>query len=79
MGLAVQDYVGLRHIRENNCLSDAEIAERLGLSVGDVTEIRSIAELDLLPAETWLESDEEKRRKCRAYFSRQKKKRNESL
>ena len=72
MGLGVQNYDGLKHVRENSCLSDAEIADRLGLSRADVTEIRVIAENDLLPADTWLKSDEEKRRKCVAFFKKRR-------
>ena len=68
MSLAVQHYVGTRQQRESSCLSDAEIAERLVLSVAEVSEIRTIAENDLMPADTWMKSDEEKRRKCRAFF-----------
>jgi len=39
-----------------------------------VTEIRIIAENDLLPADTWLKSDEEKRRKCMAFFKKRRRK-----
>ncbi|MFC2011460.1 hypothetical protein ACFLUR_04155 [Chloroflexota bacterium] len=70
MSLAVQYYVGLEQQRESSCLSDGEIAKRLGLSVEEVREIRTIAENDLLPADTWMKSDEEKRRKSKKFFSK---------
>lgn len=70
MSLAVQYYIGLEQQRESSCLSDGEIAERLGLSAPEVSEIRTIAENDLMPADTWMKSDEEKRRKCRVFFSK---------
>ena len=70
MSLAVQYYVGLEQQRESSCLSDGEIAQRLGLSVQEVSEIRTIAENDLMPADTWMKSDEEKRRKAKAFFSK---------
>ncbi|MDP2646340.1 MAG: hypothetical protein Q8P24_15485 [Desulfobacterales bacterium] len=70
MSLAVQNYVGLQHVRETSCLTDAEIAEKLGLPREQVTGIRMIAEMDLMPADTWINSDAEKRRKCRDSFSK---------
>jgi ribosome-binding protein aMBF1 (putative translation factor) len=70
MSLAVQYYVGVEQQRESSCLSDGEIAQRLGLSVQEVSEIRTIAENDLMPADTWMKSDEEKRRKAKAFFSK---------
>jgi len=70
MSLAVQYYIGLEQQRESSCLSDEEIAQRLGLSAAEVTEIRTIAMNDLLPADTWMESDKEKRRKCQSFFSK---------
>jgi hypothetical protein len=61
LSLAVQEYDGTRMKREENCLTDREIAKRLGLAVHEVTEIRCIAEVDLIPPETWMESDRWKR------------------
>jgi len=70
MSLGVEYYVGLEQQSESSCLSDGEIAKRLGLSVQEVREIRTIAENDLLPADTWMKSDEEKRRKSKTFFSK---------
>jgi DNA-directed RNA polymerase specialized sigma subunit len=56
MSLAIQNYVGTIQVRETSSLTDREIADRLGLGVADVTEIRCMAEIDLLPADTWLKS-----------------------
>lgn len=39
-------------------LSDREIAERLGLSVADVTEIRCIAENEMTPLEKYLDAED---------------------
>ena len=61
MSPAIQYYEGTTAIRESSCLSDQEIADRLGLDVEDVTEIRCIAEIDLLPADAWIKSDNWKR------------------
>ena len=61
MGLAIQYYEGTTAVRESSSLSDQEIADRLGLDVEDVTEIRCIAEIDLLPADAWITSDNWKR------------------
>ena len=72
MSLAVQYYIGLEQQRESSCLSDREIAERLGLSAAEVTEIRTIAQNDLLPASTWMESHEEKKRKCERFFRKKR-------
>ena len=72
MSLAVQNYIGLEQQRESSCLSDREIAEKLGLAVDEVTEIRTIAQNDLLPADTWIESDAEKKRKCEKFFSKRR-------
>ena len=68
MSLAIQYFEGTVARRESSCLSDQEIADRLGLDAEDVTEIRCIAEVDLLPAETWLRSDEWKRERTRKSF-----------
>ncbi|MBI4187205.1 MAG: hypothetical protein HY530_06880 [Chloroflexi bacterium] len=70
MGLAIQCYEGTTAVRETSSLSDQEIADRLGLDVEDVTEIRCIAEIDLLPADAWLESDNWKREKARKHFKK---------
>jgi hypothetical protein len=63
MSLAIQCYEGTEMRRESSSLSDQEIADRLGLDVEDVTEIRCVAELELLPADTWLKSANWKRDK----------------
>jgi hypothetical protein len=68
MSPAIQHYEGAEALRENSCLSDQEIAERLGLAVEDVTEIRCIAEIDLLPADAWLQSANWKRERVRRSF-----------
>ena len=69
MSLAIQYYEGTTLRRESSSLSDQEIADRLDLDVDDVTEIRCIAEVDLLSEDVWLESDNWKRemtrRSCR--------------
>ncbi len=65
MGLAIQYYEGTTLRRENSCLTDQEIADKLGLDVDEVTEIRCIAEIDLLPADTWLKSANWKQEKAR--------------
>ncbi len=70
MSLAVQNYIGIEQQRIESCLTDAEIADKLGLSAPQVREIRTIAFNDLHPADMWLASDEEKRRKCQRYFSK---------
>ncbi len=49
MSPAIQVYKGTILIRDNSSLTDLEIAERLGLPVELVTEIRCIAEIDLVP------------------------------
>ena len=65
MSLAIQMYRGTALIRKDSYLSDLEIAERLGLPVEDVPEIRCIAEIDLVPPERWMASDDWKRVKAR--------------
>ncbi|MBI4319818.1 MAG: hypothetical protein HY675_15115 [Chloroflexi bacterium] len=57
LSLAIQQYAGLAQVRESHSLTDGEIAERLGLSREQVTEIRSIAEIDLLPVDEWWKAD----------------------
>ena len=68
MSLAIQYYEGTVARRQSSSLSDREIADRLGLDVDDVTEIRCIAEVDLLPADTWIQSANWKREKVRKSF-----------
>ena len=68
MSLVIQYYQGTTVQRKNSCLTDQEIAERLGLSVDGVTEIRCIAEIDLLPVDTWLKSADWKREKAKRSF-----------
>ncbi len=63
MSPAIQCYEGTRLIRQSSCLTDQEIAVRLGLDTEEVTEIRCIAEIDLMPADTWLKSANWKRQK----------------
>lgn len=70
MSPAIQYYEGMVAKRESSCLSDQEIAERLGLDVEDVTEIRCIAEVDLLPADAWLQSANWKRQIVRKSFGK---------
>ncbi len=73
MSLAIQYYEGTRQVRETSCLSDQEIAERLGLDAADVTEIRCMAEIDLLPADSWLKSADWKKAKTQPSTSRRAK------
>jgi len=72
MSPAIQYYEGTRMKRESSCLSDQEIADKLGLDVDDVTEIRCIAEMDLLPADVWIQSDNWKRAMARQSFKKKK-------
>ena len=65
MSPAIQYYEGTKMVRESSCLTDQEIADRLGLDVEDVTEIRCVAEIDLLPPDAWLKSESHKREKVR--------------
>ena len=48
-------------------LSDAEIAEKLGLDEAVVREIRVVAERDRYPLEEWQEAIEFKKRACEAF------------
>ncbi len=73
MSPAIQYYQGTVLQRQSSSLSDQEIAERLGLDVEDVTEIRCIAELDLLPADTWIRSANWKRDKARESLAKRSK------
>lgn len=68
MSLAIQYYEGTTAVRKSSSLSDQEIADRLGLDVDDVTEIRCIAEIDLLPADAWIEADHWKWEKAQRPF-----------
>jgi len=70
MSLAVQNYAGIEQQRVESCLTDPEIAGKLGLTVAEVREIRTIAFNDLHPVDMWLDSDDEKRRKCHRYFKK---------
>ena len=49
-------------------LTDAELAEILGIAERDVTEIRCIAEIDELPANAWEEAQRIKDERRRAYL-----------
>jgi len=73
MSPAIQYYEGTTLQRESSSLSDQEIADRLGLDVDDVTEIRCIAEIDLLPADTWLKSANWQRERARGAFGSSRK------
>ena len=65
MSPAIQYFDGKTIVRHASCLSDREIGERLGLDAEDVTEIRCMAEIDLLPADTWAKSAEWKKKRAR--------------
>ena len=64
MSPAIQYYEGTVVNRESSSLSDREIADRLGLETDEVTEIRCMAEIDLLPADAWVKAAEWKRERC---------------
>ncbi len=70
MSCAIQYYEGTVAVRESSSLTDQEIADKLGLGVDDVTEIRCIAEVDLLPADTWMQSDNWKREQAAKFFGK---------
>ena len=73
MSPAIQYYEGTTLRRESSCLTDREIADRLGLDVDDVTEIRCIAEVDLLSPNALIKAENWKReRRQRAFGSRKK-------
>ena len=72
MSPAIQYYEGTMAQRESSSLSDQEIADRLGLDVDEVTEIRCIAEVDLLPADSWINSDNWKRETARSSFGKRR-------
>jgi len=73
MSPAIQYYEGTTLIRESSTLTDQEIADRLGLDVDEVTEIRCIAEIDHLPSDSWLKAAEWKREKAQKAFGLKKK------
>ena len=62
---AIQYYEGIALKRGSTCLTDQEIADRLNLDVDEVTEIRCIAEIDLLPADAWFKAHDWLRNKTR--------------
>ena len=70
MSPAIQYYQGTVVQRESSSLSDLEIADKLGLDVEDVTEIRCIAEIDLAPENAWIEADNWKRDKVQMSFKK---------
>ena len=59
LSLAVQT-MGVGSDQSNLCLTDAEIGERLGLETHVVTEIRCIAESDLIPMKDYFDAGEVK-------------------
>ena len=74
MSPAIQYYKGTTLQRESSTLTDQEIADRLGLTLDEVTEIRCIAEIDHLPANAWLKAAEWKREKAQRAFRLKRKK-----
>lgn len=46
-------------------LSDKEIADRLNLSLEEVIEIRSVAELEMIPLENYLDAEHIKEKRYR--------------
>ncbi|MAF85983.1 MAG: hypothetical protein CL875_05880 [Dehalococcoidales bacterium] len=69
---AIQYYEGTLARRESSSLSDQKIADKLGRDVDDVTEIRCIAEIDLLPAEAWIQAANWKHEAVLQSFKRQR-------
>lgn len=57
LSLAVQT-IGVGSDQNNLCLTDAEIGERLGLETEVVTEIRCIAENDLIPMKDYFDAED---------------------
>ena len=53
--------------QRKRCLSDREIAERLGLDERTVREIRVVAERDVYDIEEWQKAIEFKDKACRAF------------
>ncbi len=49
--------------KKHRGLTDGEIASRLGLRVEEVTEIRSIAENEKIPLESYLDAEEIKEKR----------------
>ena len=74
MSPAIQYFDGVTVRRENSCLTDQEIADRLGLDVDVVTEIRCIAELDLLPVDAWKQAEAWRKARYEKAFPAKKKK-----
>jgi hypothetical protein len=72
MSCAIQVYEGTVAVRESHSLTDQEIADKLGLDVNDVTEIRCIAEVEVLPADTWMNSDKWKREQAAKFFDKRR-------
>ena len=70
MGLMFQECTGNTVLRETNSLTDQEIADKLGLDVNDVENIRCIAEVDCLPYNIWTESAEGVEEKARKPFAK---------
>lgn len=54
------------------CLTDAQIAQKLGLGERDVREIRCIAEIDLLESDSWEKAQSFKTDSARNYLERKK-------
>lgn len=73
LGLSTQEYVKMTFQRGKRGLTDKEIAQKLGLEEVDVAEIRAIAEIDLLPANSWWEADQFKAKRAKDFFAREKK------
>jgi hypothetical protein len=59
---AVQRYEPGKHLRG---LTDAEIGARLGITAAQATEIRCIAELDLIESARYFEADDWKQERFR--------------
>ena len=51
-------------------LSDDEIAEKLGLTVAEVEEIRCVAEIDLAELSWWDEAESFKQERCGRFVKR---------
>ena len=68
--LANQRYRGTKVDRTSSCLTDKEIAERLGLEEKDVTEIRCVAEVDTTPLEAYAEAESFKNERCRSFLGK---------
>ena len=66
--LAVQRYQGTQQDTTSACLTDKQIAEKLGLDEKDVREIRCVAEVDSIPLETYLEAEQFKKDHCHQFL-----------